>query len=194
MSARSAEHPILPLFIERWSPRAFDARQIDDATLLSVFEAARWSPSAFNYQPWRFAYAKNGDANWDAFLGALVPFNQSWAGSASALIYIISDTIMEAYGERKPSHSHSFDAGAAWMALALQAHSMGLITHGMTGVDFEAAAKVVNLPEGFRVEAAIALGYPGDAAELPEQMREREVPSGRKPLSEIMFSGPLPSA
>lgn len=193
MTARAADHPILPLILDRWSPRAFSPKPIDNETLMSVFEAARWSPSSFNYQPWRFAYAKNGDANWEAFLSALIPFNQSWAGNASALIYIISDTVMEAYGERKPSHSHSFDAGAAWMALALQAHSMGLITHGMTGVDFEAAAKAVNLPEGFRVEAAIALGYQGDAALLPEQMREREVPSGRKPLSETLFCGPLPA-
>ena len=192
MTARAADHPILPLILDRWSPRAFDPRQVDDGTLMSVFEAARWSPSSFNYQPWRFAYAKNGDANWEAFLGALIPFNQSWAGSASVLIYIISETTMEAYGERKPSHSHSFDAGAAWMALALQAHSMGLITHGMTGVDFEAAAKAVNLPEGFRIDAAVALGYHGDPAQLPEQMREREVPSGRKTLAETLVHGPFP--
>ncbi len=194
MTYRKADHPILPLILDRWSPRAFDPRPIDDATLLTVFEGARWAPSSFNYQPWRFVYAKNGDANWDAFLGALIPFNQSWADRASVLIYVLSDTIMEVYGERKPSHSHSFDAGAAWMALALQAYSMGLITHGMTGVDFEAAAKVVNLPEGFRVEAAVALGYPGDAADLPDGLREREVPSDRKPLSETFFCGPLPTA
>ena len=77
-------------------------------------------------------------------------------------------------------------------ALALQAHGMGLITHGMTGVDFDAAAKAVNLPEGFRVEAAVALGYQGDAAALPEGLADREAPSDRKPLAEIMFHGALP--
>jgi len=193
MTTRHADHPILPHFLDRWSPRAFDPRPIEDDTLMTLFEAARWSPSSFNYQPWRFVYAKRDDAHWDAFLSALIPFNQEWAKNSSALVYIVSDTIMEAYGERKPSHSHSFDAGAAWMALALQAHNMGLITHGMTGVDFEAAAKAVNLPEGFRVEAAIAIGYHGDKAALPEQMQEREVKSDRKPLAEIVFNGPIPA-
>jgi nitroreductase len=193
MSARSADHPILPLILDRWSPRAFDPRPIDEATLMTVFEAARWAPSSLNYQPWRFVYAHNGDAEWDTFLGALVPFNQSWASKASVLIYVISDMILESHGARNPSHSHSFDAGAAWMALALQAHSMGLVSHGMTGVDFEAAAKAVNLPQGFRIEAAIALGYPGDAGTLPEALQAREVPSGRRPLGETLFRGAIPS-
>ena len=192
MADRKATHPILPMFLDRWSPRAFDPRPIDENTLLTVLEAARWAPSSFNYQPWRFVYALRDGAQWDAFVGALIPFNQSWASNASALIFIVSDTIMEAYGDRKPSHSHSFDSGAAWMAMALQAHSMGLIMHGMTGVDFEAAAMLVNLPEGFRVEAAVALGYHGDAAALPEGLREREVRSDRKPLGEIAFAGSIP--
>lgn len=193
MTDRKADHPILPMMLDRWSPRAFDPRPIDEETLFSVLEAARWAPSSFNYQPWRFVYALRGDAHWEAFLGALIPFNQSWACNASALIFIVSDTIMEVYGEKKPSHSHSFDCGAAWMAMALQAHSMGLITHGMTGLDFEAAAKAVNLPEGFRMEAAIALGYPGDAAQLSDELREREVPSGRRLLADSLFAGEFPS-
>lgn len=192
MPERSADHPILPLILDRWSPRAFDPRPIDDETLMSVFEAARWAPSSMNYQPWRFAYAKNGDSNWDAFLGALMPMNQSWARNASALIYVISDTVLEMRGERIASPTHSFDAGSAWMALALQAHSMGLITHGMAGIDRDAAAKVIQLPEGFQLEAAIALGYQGDAQALPDALREREVQSGRKPLSETVFNGPIP--
>jgi nitroreductase len=100
MSARSADHPILPLILDRWSPRAFDPRPVDEATLMTVFEAARWAPSSLNYQPWRFVYAHNGDAEWDTFLGALVPFNQSWASKASVLIYVISDMILESHGAR----------------------------------------------------------------------------------------------
>ncbi|MBP6029998.1 MAG: nitroreductase family protein [Sphingobium sp.] len=191
MSERTADHIILPQFLERWSPRAYDPRPIDEETLKTVLEAARWAPSAFNYQPWRFACALRGDGYWKAYLDALIPFNQAWAANASALIYIVSDTIMEAYGERKPSHSHSFDSGAAWMAMALQAHSMGLITHGMSGIDFDKAAKAINLPEGFSIEAAVALGYPGDKAILPKELQEREVPSDRKPLGETMVMGSL---
>lgn len=192
MNERTADYPVLPLILERWSPRAFDPRPIDDDVLMSLFEAARWAPSAFNVQPWRFAYAKREDAHWPDFVAALVPFNQSWVQNASALVYILSDTKTDKNGERVPSHSHSFDAGAAWMALALQATSMGLITHGMTGVDFDAARKVVNAPAEFRVEAAFAVGWQGDKAVLPEQLQEREVKSGRNPLSDILFNGPLP--
>lgn len=193
MTERKPDHPVHSMFVERWSPRAFDTRPIDEETLFTVLEAARWAPSSMNYQPWRFAYALNGDTHWDAYLGALIPFNQGWTSNASALIYIVSDTIMGMYGESRPSHSHSFDSGAAWMAMALQAHTMGLITHGMTGVDFDAAGKAIGISEGFRVEAAIALGYQGDASMLPESMQEREVPSPRRSLGESAFHGKLPS-
>lgn len=192
MRERTADHPVLPLMLERWSPRAFDPRPMPDETLMSLFEAARWAPSSFNAQPWRFAYARRDDAHWPDFFAALIPFNQSWVKNASVLVYILSEETMDVHGKRVPSHSHSFDAGAAWMALALQAASMGLFAHGMTGVDFDAARKAVNAPEGFRVEAAVAIGYHGDPASLPEDMREREVKSGRKPLSEMLFNGPLP--
>ena len=192
MTERTPDHPVLSLFLDRWSPRAFDPRPIDDESLMALFEAARWSPSASNLQPWRFAYAKREDACWEDFLGALIPFNQGWVQNASALIYVLSDTQMDQKGERVPSHSHSFDAGAAWMALALQATSMGLITHGMTGVDFTAAHKVLNAPDDYQVEAAIAVGYEGDKAVLPESLQQREgIKSSRKPLSETVFNGPL---
>jgi nitroreductase len=171
MSARSADHPILPLILDRWSPRAFDPRPVDEATLMTVFEAARWAPSSLNYQPWRFVYAHNGDAEWDTFLGALVPFNQSWASKASVLIYVISDMILESHGARNPSHSHSFDAGAAWMALALQAHSNGTGPRmAWTGVRLRSGGRRRSTcPEGLfvsraRDRARISGAMPGDIA------------------------------
>ena len=191
MTDRKTDHSILPLFTDRWSPRAFDPRPIDDATLFTLFEAARWSPSSMNLQPWRFVYAKRGDANWDAFISALMEMNQLWARNASALVYIISDTQMMYKGEQRPSHSHSFDAGAAWMALALQASSMGLITHGMAGVDFDKARTIVKAPDNFRIEAAVAIGYPGNKDDLPEALQARELPSDRRPVSETIFNGPM---
>lgn len=193
MTQRIADHPILPMFTDRWSPRAFERRPIDVESFETVLEAARWAPSSMNYQPWKFVYAFNGDDQWDAYLATLIPANQLWAANASALVFIVSDTFLDFYGERKLSHSHSFDSGAAWMAMALQAASMGLVTHGMTGVDFDAAARVVNLPADFRIEAAIALGYPGDPAQLPDRLREREVPSSRRPLSETLVAGAFKS-
>lgn len=191
MTDRQSDHPVLQLFLDRWSPRAYDPRPMDEATLMTLFEAARWSPSCFNYQPWRFFYAKREDENWESFLSALAPANQSWVKNASVLVYIASDRTMVIRGERKSSHSHSFDAGAAWMALAMQAASMGLFAHGMTGVDFNVARKLLNLPEDLRLEAAVAIGYPGDKSVLSDTQREREVKSGRKPLSDIVVRGPL---
>lgn len=191
MTARQTEHTILPLFTDRWSPRAFDPKPVDDATLMSLFEAARWAPSALNIQPWRFVYAKREDANWAAFLEPLMPGNRIWAAQASALVYVVSDTMMDYKGERHPSHSNSFDTGAAWMALALQARSMGLITHGMTGVDFDRVRRVAQVPDDFRIEAAVAIGYPGDKATLPEELQQREAPNGRRPVGETIFHGTM---
>lgn len=194
MTARHADHPIDPLFLERWSPRAFDGSVMPEADLLTIFEAARWAPSAFNVQPWRMLYAHRGSADWECFLSLLIPWNQSWARSASVLVYILSDTLTESRsGETSVSHSHSFDAGAAWASLALQAGRMGYHSHGMSGVDFERARSELAVPERFRIEAAVAVGRIGDPATLDEKTRAREVPSGRKPVAEFAFQGPFPA-
>jgi nitroreductase len=194
MSPREPDHPIDPLFLERWSPRAFDGSEIPDADLRTIFEAARWAPSAFNSQPWRFLYAKRGDANWERFLSLLIPWNQGWAHSASVLIYILSDTMpmTDKAGEPATSHSHSFDAGAAWACLALQATSMGYHAHGMSGVAFERARAELRVPERFRIEAAAVIGRIGDPAILDERTRAREVPSARKPIGDFVFAGNFP--
>lgn len=191
---RQADHPIEDVFISRWSPRAFDGSELDESVLLGLFEAARWAPSAFNAQPWRFLYALRGSPDWERFLDLLIPFNRSWAESASALIFVVSDCYMrnEDGTPKSESHSHSFDTGAAWGFLALQATHVGLSTHGMTGVDFERAAAELGVPEGFRIEAAIAVGRKGDPAILPEGLRMREVPSGRNRVEQFAFAGSFP--
>ena len=132
-----------------------------------------------------------GDEHWDSFFSALIPFNQSWVQNASAIIYVLSDTMTGEGENAKPSHSHSFDAGAAWMSMALQAHEMGLITHGMTGVDFDKAAEILKLPKRFRVEAAIAVGHQGEKEALPEELQAKERLSGRRPIGETISHGPV---
>lgn len=187
---READHPIDTLFLERWSPRAFDESEMPIRDLMTIFEAARWAPSAFNSQPWRFLYARRGDADWDRFLALLIPWNQDWAHRASVLIYILSDTLTETKtGEPAPSHSHSFDAGAAWVSLALQATRMGYHAHGMSGVDFARARAELAVPDRFRIEAAAAVGKMGDASILSERLRGREFPSDRKPLDHFVVAG-----
>lgn len=191
MTDRKADYPIDTMFLDRWSPRAYDGSDISDADLMTLFEAARWAPSAYNYQPWQFLYAKKGDANWDAFLSALIPFNQGWVANASVLMFVISDSLMVMGEKSNPNHSHSFDAGAAWAYLALQGSKLGLHAHGMTGVDFDKAREVLALPERYRVEAAVAVGRMGELSVLPEGLREREAPSPRKPVSEFVTAGPF---
>lgn len=186
---RTADYPIEPGFLERWSPRAFDGSTLSIEDLMPLFEAARWAPSSYNVQPWRFLYALRDTPDWQRFLDLLIPFNQDWAKTASALVIVVSDTQMGEGDQAKPSHSHSFDAGAAWAHLALQAHAQGLYTHGMTGVDFDKARSVLQVPERFRVEAAIAIGRIGDPAGLPEALRARETPSGRRPVNESVAAG-----
>ncbi len=190
-NGRTADHEIGKLFLERWSPRAYTGEAIPEETLLTILEAARWAPSSYNMQPWRFVYARRDTPAWEKFLGLLVPFNQSWAKNAAALVYIISKTHMQPPGADNPvpSHTHSFDTGAAWGSLALQAEKSGWPAHGMVGFDIPGAATALGVPEGYRVEAVCAIGRKGDKSLLSEQMAAREVPSARKPLSEIAFEG-----
>jgi nitroreductase len=194
VAPRIPARPIDETFLNRWSPRAFDGSAIPEEDLLALFEAARWAPSAFNSQPWRFLYARRGDGDWDRFLDLLIPWNRAWAQGASALIYILSDRLpmVDKAGEPAASHTHSYDAGAAWAYLALQATMMGYQAHGMSGVDFERAQAELRVPERFRIEAAAAVGRIGDPATLPEKLRAREGPSGRKPVEEFVFKGRFP--
>ncbi len=191
---RVADHPIDSLFLERWSPRALTGAEISQAELLTFLEASRWAPSAFNSQPWRFAYARRGTENWDKFLGFLNAFNQSWAQNASALIVVFSSKTMRAPGaqEDTPSYSHSFDTGAAAYAIQLQAARSGWSTHPMTGIDFAKITSELAVSENFRIEAVIAVGKRGDKSLLPEGLQARELPSPRKPLSEIASEGAFP--
>src|SRR3954471_8461146 len=151
MSTRRPAHPVDPLFLERWSSRAFDAAPMPEEDLLTLFEAARWAPSAFNSQPWRFLYARRDDEDWALFLSLLIPWNQAWAHSASALIYILSDCLpfTGKDGAPAPSHTHSFDAGAAWACLALQATKLGYQAHGMSGIELDRARTGLRVPERF---------------------------------------------
>ncbi|MBP1858766.1 nitroreductase family protein [Rhizobium herbae] len=188
---RQADYPIEPSFLNRWSPRAFTGEIISETELLTILEAGRWAPSAYNSQPWRFAYALRGTEQWDKIFPILNEFNQGWAKTASALVVFISKTHFAAPGttEEKLSYSHSFDTGAAWGAIAHQAHLLGFQAHGMTGIHFDKATEILGIPDGYRVEAAAAIGRLGDKAQLPDYLQARETPSPRRPLSEIAFNG-----
>jgi nitroreductase len=189
MTERRTDTQVHRIFLERWSPRAFDGSRLRETDVEALLEAARWAPSAFNVQPWRLLYAERGDANWARFLGLLVPANQAWAQNASLLLFFVSATT----ANDKPNYTHSYDTGAAWMSLALQAQLMGLHAHGMAGYDHDRARAELAIPDDFRIEAAAAVGRQTDKSILPEKLQEREQPSDRKPLAEVAFAGSFPT-
>lgn len=188
---RIADYAINEQFINRWSPRAFSAEPISQETLLSFLEAARWAPSAYNSQPWRFLYARRDTPSWERYLAILNEFNRSWAQHASALVLVISKTTFAAPGstEEKPAPSHPFDTGSAWGHMALQASISGWHTHGMAGFDQALARSELKIPDGYELHAMIAIGKLGDKATLAEGLQAREVPSPRRPLSELAAEG-----
>lgn len=195
-NSRKADYPVDPRFLERWSPRAFTGESIPEAALHTMFEAARWAPSSYNSQPWRFLYARRDTPHWEAFLNLLGEFNRGWAKNTGAIVIVVSKIEMEAppgSGKFIPSHSHSFDTGAAWGYLALEAHRLGFAAHAMVGFDIPRAAAELNVPEGYRVEAAIAIGRPGDKSILPEALAAREMPNDRRPQKDFTFEGGFPA-
>jgi len=195
-NGRTADYDIDPIFLARWSPRAFTGEAMPDALLMRLFEAARWAPSASNIQPWRFVYAHRATPAWDPLFDALMDMNQAWVAQASVLAYVLSDRFRRR-PDREPTEnrSHSFDAGAAWAFLALQAHHLGWAAHGMGGFHVDKAYAALGAAEAdYRIEAAIAIGRPTDAGVLPESYRAREVPSGREPAAGFVFEGRLGAA
>ena len=191
---RTSDHPIESIFLDRWSPRAYDATSMPASDLLTILEAARWAPSAYNIQPWRFLYSQRDDAHWREYLNLLDPTNAIWAQHASALVFVLSDTVMSGDGSRPQmlSRFHSFDAGAAWAQFALQATSLGYQAHAMAGINFEQTQENLIVPERYRVEIAIAIGKRADPSVLPEELQDGEQPSQRLSVQEIAFAGSFP--
>jgi len=187
-SARHSAHPLHPLFLDRWSPRAMSGAGLSEAEILSLFEAARWAPSSGNFQPWRFLYARRDGDFWTTFMDLLVPGNRAWAERAGALVLCLSRTQLE---DGRPCVTHSYDTGAAWENLALQASLNNIVAHGIQGFDYERARRVLRVPEVYAIEAMAVLGKPGNIAELPDRYQQREQPSDRRALAQTICEGPF---
>src|SRR5688572_22787194 len=173
---RKPDYPIEAIFYRRWSPRALSGEPITDDELFTIFEAARWAPSTYNEQEWRFLYARRDTEHWQTFFGLLVEGNQAWCKDAAALVVVLSHKVFSRNG--KPNPVHTFDAGAAFENLALQGAAMGLVVHGMAGFDRDRARQALSVPADYDVEAMVALGRPGDPDRLSPKLRDMEVPSG----------------
>jgi len=184
-----AQYPLNPIVAERWSPRALDPRPVPSEQMRSLLEAARWTASAFNEQPWSFLVALRDDADeFERMLGCLVPGNQQWARNAGALILTV---VRERFARNdKPNGTALYDLGQSAAALALQATDLGLRVHQMAGIDRDKIRETYGIPEGYAPLTGIAVGYPGPVELLPEGFREAETgPRERKPQSEFVFSG-----
>lgn len=185
--ARKPNYPIHPLILNRWSPRAMTGEEINDKELMPLFEAARWAPSSYNNQHWRFLYAKRETPEWETFFNLMVPANQEWTKNASVLLVIVSKNTFDSNG--KTARTHSFDTGAAWMALALEGTHRGLVVHGMEGFNYDKAKKDLGIPDGYTVEAMAAIGKRGPKKVLTEKWQKSESPNSRRPLEEMIMKG-----
>lgn len=190
--ARQPTYPINPLFLNRWSPRSMTGEPMTDEELFPLFEAARWAPSSYNNQPWRFLYAKRDTPEWELFYNLLVDPNKVWCKNAAALLVIISSNLYER--NNKPAPTHTFDTGAAWMSLCLEGAVRGFVVHGMSGFDFEKARTILEIPEGYTVEAMAAIGKRAPKEQLPAELEKIETPNDRKPLDAIIHMGKYKSA
>ena len=186
---RKADHPIEPVLLDRWSPRAMSGESIAPDELMRLFEAARWAPSSFNAQQWHALYARRDTEHWPTFLGLLGEGNRSWASNAAVLVVFISRRNFDYNDE--PSITHSYDCGAAWENFALEGFSQGLVVHGMQGFDYERARAELKIPDEFRVEAMAAVGKPGDPSTLPEKLRAKESPNDRRKITDSVREGPF---
>lgn len=193
MSTRKSDFPIDSQFTERWSPRAFSQEEISNETLMTGFEAARWSPSSSNSQPWRFLYSRRNTPSWELFNSFLMDGNRVWASKAAALIVILSKKDFKSGDKVSVSGSHSFDTGSAWMSFALEMKKLDWYTHGMAGIFQDKIKAEFKLTDNFTVEAMVAVGKLGDKKQLPDAFQSREEPNTRKPVKTFVNEGQFPS-
>ncbi|HYA96919.1 MAG TPA: nitroreductase family protein [Methylomirabilota bacterium] len=189
MGHRTAnDFPIHELLKERWSPRAFAEKPVPPEILRSLFEAARWAASSFNDQPWAYIIAtKNQPEEFSRIVSVLVESN-AWAAKAPVLA--LSLVRLNFHHNGQPNRVALHDLGAASASLALEATSRGLAVHQMAGILGDKAREIFQIPPDWEPVAALAIGYPGDPATLPDKLRSREAaPRQRKPISAFVMSG-----
>lgn len=178
--------PVHDLIGDRWSPRAFAAKPVPSEALVSILEAGRWAASSNNNQPWRFIVTTSEDpAAHAAALDCFAPGNQRWAASAPVYVISLARKTFEANGN--PNGHAWHDTGAAGAQMVLQAGALGLVVHTAGGIDRDKIRQTYNVPEGYDICCAYAVGYQGDANSLPDDLAERErAPRARKSLEELV--------
>ena len=189
------EHPILPVLAQRRSPRAYDAAQFVPAEVMhQVFAAASAAASCFGEQPWRYLVGSRAEqpAAYDKILNSLGEFNQVWANKAPVLAVSIAK--LNFSHDDNPNAWARHDVGQATANLAIQAAELGLQIHQMAGFSPDKIRESFGIPAGYEPVAVFTLGYPGDPAELPDALRDKEIAvRARKPLAEFVFEGGWPT-
>jgi len=183
------EAAINKILAERWSPRAFNPEfVIDNNSLLSMLEAARWAPSCYGDQPWRFVIFQKSDITaWIRALNCLSIGNQNWAMDASILIVVCANKFFD--HNKEPNRWAQYDTGASAENICLQAVSLGLSTHQMGGFDEEKIRNLSNIPEQFDILSVMAVGEAlKESAFSEEQKIKEQLPRKRKAINEIYFN------
>jgi nitroreductase len=183
------ENQVHELIKKRWSPYAYSDRPVSNEDLRSLFEAARWSASCYNDQPWYYIVAtRDQKEEYDKLLSCLVEANQEWAQRAPVLALGVARSNFTHNGRKNRHALH--DLGQASANLTVEATSRGLHVHQMAGIEPDKARKAYGIPDGFEVFTALAIGYAALPEEAPEELRKKdETPRSRRPLSETVFGG-----
>ncbi len=186
------EHPIHNLLQKRWSPRAFSEKPIDKKLLNQLFEAARWAPSSYNEQPWRFIVAQKEDREaYDKLASVMNNFNQSWATDAPVLVLALTKTTFDLDGRDNPHAGH--DLGQAIAHLTFEATRHDLFVHQMAGILPEKARNIYDIGDNFKPMTMFAIGYKGEPESLNDKLQKQEIsPRSRKELDDIVFDGEWP--
>lgn len=179
-----------PIITKRWSPRAFADRPVDRDLLRQLFDAARWAPSSYNEQPWRFiAATRQQPEEHERMAQVLNDFNRKWATAAPVLVLGLAKERFDRNG--KPNRHAAHDLGQAIAYLTFEATRHELYVHQMAGFMPDKAAELYRVPEGYTPQTMIAIGYLGDTESLPESLRERERSArSRRDIDDIVFRGP----
>lgn len=183
----NTDHPIHELITNRWSPYKYADRLVSKEDLLSLFEAARWAPSSYNEQPWRFIMATKDQAQeFEKLLSCLVPANQEWAKNASVLVLGVTHITFDRNGKENKAAIH--DLGAAVSHLSFEATSRGISVHQMIGIEPESAKRVYNIPDDYEVLTAFAIGYSDLSEKASDDLSERDqTPRARRKTAEFVF-------
>lgn len=186
MINRTFEYEVMDEIMSHWSPRAFDSeKQVPESELRALLEAARYAPSCFNEQPWRYLIARDSEVR-DKIIDSMTPGNKEWAPKAPVLMVILSKQTFAQNG--KDNRWHQFDAGTSWGYLQLEAQRRGMITHAMGGFNSNKLRESLNIPDEYTIIALMALGYYGDPENLTDNYKAKENPSPRKSIDDIIFT------